>query len=114
MHHKFGHVIQATMMANALEEAVRQEALGNWWVAAELFHRMGRTSGGELKSRLLTRAAGCFEAASSFRESALTYVEAATAANQANSDTQVIGELDLLAAHGFRQISDPISCAHYL
>jgi hypothetical protein len=116
MRHRFGLQLETVpAVSTDLAGALKQEASGNWWIAAELFCTLAKksTSTAEIQARLLTRGAGCFEAAGAFRESALTYVDAANSANQANVDPQVVGELDLLASHGFRQISDPVSCAHY-
>ena len=85
MRHKFGLQFEIPPNPPAeIETALRWETEGNWWNAGSMLSAFAKSSvtSHEFQARLLTRAAGCFEAASAFREAALAYVDAVTAAHK--------------------------------
>ncbi|HEX3747565.1 MAG TPA: ion channel [Bryobacteraceae bacterium] len=118
MRHKFGLQLRLPALPpKPLTAALRAEEDGNWWLAGTLFSEFANTvqNNFEGQAQLFTRAAGCYEAAATYREAALAYVDAVTNAHKAKTvHPQVIAELNLLASFCYRQISDSFGTASYL
>jgi hypothetical protein len=118
MRHKFGLQLSLPLPSSPqLVSALRAEQDGNWWSAGSSFSEFAKSlsNNPETQARILTRAAGCFEAAATFREAALAYVDAVTSAHKATTvPPQVVAELNLLASFCYRQISDTFGTAAYL
>jgi hypothetical protein len=92
-----------------LDSAESLEEAGNWYLAGETYRRSAKQASGlgvEIHSRLLVKAAACFEVASQHRAAARAYFDAASVLQDNQEKFQVAGELFNRAALLFRQIGE--------